>query len=78
MCPRDYVKDVFKEGGSGWGTWVAKSIESPTLGFHSGHDLTVCEFEPQLRLCTDSMVSAWNSSLPLSLSLPLPPFKMNK
>ena len=36
--------------------------------FSSGHDLTVCEFEPHIRSAlTDSPKAAWDS-LPLSLS----------
>ena len=59
-------------------------MKHPTLGFGSGHDLTVCEFKPHVELCTDSVESAWDSvSLPLhapplltlSLSLSL---KINK
>ena len=29
------------------GAWVAQSVKRPTLGFHSGHDLTVHEFQPR-------------------------------
>ena len=53
--------------------WGALSVKRLTLGFGSGHDLTVCEFEPHVRLCADSSEPAWDSlSLSLSLSLPLP------
>ena len=42
----------------------------PTLDFSLSHDLTVHEFEPCIRLCTHSVVPAWDSlSLPLTLSL---------
>ena len=61
------------------GAWVAKSIKHPTLGFGSGHDLTVHEFEPFIRLCGVS--TAWNSlspSLPLPCSLSLSLSKINK
>ena len=52
------------------GAWVAQSVEWPTLDFGSGHDLTVCEFEPHVGLCADSIEPAWD---PLSsLSLPFP------
>ena len=34
-----------------WGTWVAQSVMHPTLGFGSGHDLTVGELEPRVGLC---------------------------
>ena len=33
------------------GAWAAQSAEHPTLDFSSGHDLTVREFEPRVRLC---------------------------
>ena len=45
---------------------VVHSVKRPTLDFGSGHDLTVREFEPHVRLCTDSEEPAWDS---LSLSL---------
>ena len=64
------------------GAWVAQSVERLTLDFGSGHDLTFCEFEPCIGLCTDSVEPACDSlspslSLSLSLSLPLPP-QINK
>ena len=34
--------------------WVARSVKPLTLDFGSGHDLTVCESEPRIGLCTDS------------------------
>ena len=40
------------------GTWVAQSVEEPTLDFGSGHDLTVREFEPRIRLSAVSMEAA--------------------
>ena len=53
------------------GTWVAQSVKCLTLGFDSGHDLTVRGFEPHLGLCVDGMEPAWDSlSLPFSLPLP--------
>ena len=54
------------------GAWVAQSVEHLALDFSSGHDLTVCEFEPHIGLCADSAEPAWDS-LSLPLSLPLPP-----
>ena len=36
------------------GTWVAQSVKCLTLGFSSGHDPMVCEFEPRIRLVADS------------------------
>ena len=40
------------------GTWVAQSLKRPTLGFRSGRDLMVHEFEPHTGLCADSMEPA--------------------
>ena len=54
---------------------MADWIEHMTLGFSSGHDLTVCKFEPHIRLRTVSSDPAWDSlslSLSLSQSAPLP------
>ena len=36
-----------------WGAWMAHLVKCPTLGFGSGHDLTVPEIEPHV----DSTVS---------------------
>ena len=44
-----------------WGTWVARSVKRQTLGFSSGHDLMVHEFESHIGLCTDSLEPAWDS-----------------
>ena len=56
------------------GAWVAQLVKRLTLGFGSGHDLVVGEFEPRVRFCVDSTEPAWNSlSLSLSLSLSAPP-----
>ena len=49
------------------GAWVAQSVKPLTLGFVSGHDLTVREFKPQVGLCA---LTSW--SLLGILSLPLP------
>ena len=49
---------------------MAQSVKHLTLGFSSGHDLTVCGIEPLIGLCTDSGEPAWDS---LSPSLPAPP-----
>ena len=38
--------------------WVARSVKCPTLSFSSVRDLTVHEFEPYIRLCTDSVEPA--------------------
>ena len=50
--------------------WGAQSVNCLTLGFGSGHDLTVRGSEPHAQLCADSVEPAWGSlSLSLSLSL---------
>ena len=58
---------------------MAQSVKHLTIGFGSGHDLTVCEFEPHIRVRADSAEPAWDSLSPslsaldhvLSLSLSL-------
>ena len=53
------------------GAWAAQPVKPLTLGFTSGHDLEVWEFEPCIRLRADSAEPAWDSSsLPLSLPFP--------
>ena len=49
---------------------MAQLVKRPTLGFVSGHDLTVREFESRIRLTAVSAEPAWDS-IPLSLSLSL-------
>ena len=50
----DYLKNLtvlFKlssKGTIGRGTWVAQSVECPTLNFGSGHDLRVLTSNPRL------------------------------
>ena len=52
------------------GTWVAQSVEHLTR-LQSGHNLTICEFEPHTGLCADGEEpEAWILCLPLSLPLP--------
>ena len=46
---------------------VQASVKHPTLGFGSGHDLMVCEFEPHVGLCADGASLLGIVSLPLSL-----------
>ena len=56
------VKLVFPESQSG--LWLLErenreeSDKRPTLDLSSGHDLTVLEFEPSVRLCAYSTQSA--------------------
>ena len=38
----------------GGDAWVVQSVKRLTLDFGSGHDLSVCEFEPCIGLCADS------------------------
>ena len=48
---------------------MAQLVEHPTLDFSSGHDLTIPEIKPWVRLCADSMEPAWDIlSVCLSLS----------
>ena len=49
---------------------MAESVKRHTLDFGSGHDLTVREVKPRVRLCADSVEPAWDS---LSPSLSAPP-----
>ena len=61
---------------------MAQSVKCLTLDFSSGHDLTICEFEPHVRLSADNVEPAWDS-LSLSPSLSAPPLlvfylKINK
>ena len=49
---------------------MAQSVKHPTLDLGSGLDLTVHEFEPHVRLCTENAEPAWDSLSPsLSASL---------
>ena len=63
------VLHTFKTTGSHWGAWVAQSVRRPSLGFGSGHDRRVCEFEPRIRLRADHAELAWDS-VSLSCSAP--------
>ena len=57
---------------------MAQSVKCLTPHSGLGHDLTVCEFEPQVGLCTDGAEPAWDSpSLSLSPSASLS-LKINK
>ena len=49
---------------------MAQWVKRPALGFRSGHDPTVHEFEPRVGPCADSVEPAWD---PLSPSLSAPP-----
>ena len=43
---------------------LGAQAKHPTLGFGSGHDLTVRGFEPHIRVCADSAGLAWDSLSP--------------
>ena len=54
LSPTLSVEITLKKRKKERGTWVAQSVKRPTLGFSSGHDLTVYEFEPHVKLCADN------------------------
>ena len=47
------MKNVAIKIANGRVAWVAQSVKHPMLDFASGHDLTVHEFEPRVRLHVD-------------------------
>ena len=54
------------------GAWVAQPIKHLTLGFGSGSDLMVHEFEPgEFKLCAVSAEPAWDSLSPSPSAPPL-------
>ena len=55
-----------------WGAWEAQLVKCPTPDFGSGHDLTVHEIKPHLRLA----LTAWSLLGVLSLLLSLCPSPM--
>ena len=65
-------KGAKNNNSKGRGAWVAQLVKHPTLGFSSGHNLTVREFESQVRLHTDSSEPAWD----FLFSLSAPPLLM--
>ena len=44
---------------------MAQLVKRLTLDLGSGHDLTVREFKPHVRLLTDGVESAWDSVFPI-------------
>ena len=56
-------------------TWVAQVVKCPPLEFGSGHDFTVHQYKPHLRLCADNVEPARDC---LSLPLPLSSSRTNK
>ena len=63
-------QEVIKISDS-WGASVAQSIKCLTLHFGSGHDLTIREIEPHVRLCA-KQGACLGFSLSLFPSAPLP------
>ena len=59
---------VIKVAYVGWDSWVAQSVKCPTLGFSSGPELSVCEFEPHIGAAWDSLCLPLCLLLPCSLS----------
>ena len=49
------------------GTWVVQSVKYLSLGFRSGHDLTVHGFEPHIRLHADGAEPTRDSLISLLL-----------
>ena len=49
---------------------MAQWVKHLTLDLDAGSNLAVCEFEPRVGLCADSVEPAWDS---VSLSLSVPP-----
>ena len=57
-------------GVPGWLSWLSIPLCPSRLSVpRSGHDLTVCELEPLVRLCADSLEPALDSASP-SVSAP--------
>ena len=67
---RDTLRRQQQETSSHRGAWVTQSVGRPALGFGSGHDLEVCEFEPCIWLLADSAEAAWDSLSPSLYALP--------
>ena len=44
---------------------MVQLLQCLILDLSSGHDLTVCESEPHVGLCTDGAEPAWDSVSPL-------------
>ena len=40
---------------------MAQSVKRLTVDFGSSYDFMVCEFQPYVGLCADSMEPAWDS-----------------
>ena len=46
--PSSTQLQIHKLRKTSWGALVAQSVKSQTLDFGSGHNLTVCGFEPHI------------------------------
>ena len=57
---------------------MAQLVKHLALDFGSGHDLTVCEIEPCVRLCIDSVEPALDSLSPFPSAPPLLTFSLSK
>ena len=69
-CTRFPPPPLFTQELRSSGLLGAQSVKRPILDFSSGHDLTVPEFEPRIRLRADGMEPAGDS---LSPSVSAPP-----
>ena len=49
-----------------WGAWVAQLVKWPTLGFSSGHHLTVVSLSPTSGSELTAQSPPWALCLPLS------------
>ena len=43
-----------------WCAWVVQLVKHPTLGFSSGHDLVIFEFELHIGIYAGSAEPAWD------------------
>ena len=53
LCPSPictHSVSLSKKKGNSWGAWVAQSVKHLTVDFASGHDFTVCELKPCIRI----------------------------
>ena len=62
-------KSLLKKKGYG-DAWVTQLIECLTPDFSSGHNLVIHGIELGVRLCVDSVETAWDSLLPSLFTTP--------
>ena len=60
----NYLNGITYENETSKGAWMAQTVKCPALDLSSGHDRTICEFKPHVRLCTDGVEPAWDSASP--------------